>query len=351
MRLSPFVLSALLALAAPAAATAQTPIAAKADKNWAHRPTGVTLPAQLAGLQRQRLIWFSAPEVDVAGEWFSADGSDNVTVYLFRNVSGSVPVWFDRARYAVVNRRDRFGEVAPTGIRAFNPRGQRLATGLMESYRTSGSFRSTALAVLPINGFYAKVRASSSSRDLPSLEALMMQVLNSFNWSSRAQEPTAVAVEDCPSPLAAGKPARPLAASQEDRMMAGLLGGLVAQVGNNGRRKPSAPQKFCREPGQATAFGTYRPDGSSDHFTMAVGDGGRSVLVGRNELAGLISTDKNRPLRYSVSLVHLDKTETYGDFDALPTPAQAAEIIGSSRPVSVAGTWGKQDKQVQIIGE
>lgn len=352
MRFRLVVCAALLAVVSPLDAAAQTAIPAKANKTWGHKPTGLALPAQLAGLQRARLIWFSAPEVDVAGEYFSADGSDNLTVYLFRNTSGSVPVWFDRARFAVMVRRDRFGEVTPTGIRPFTPRGQASTTGLMGTYRTSGEHRSTGLAVLPLNGFYAKVRASSSKRDLPGLEALMMQVLNSFNWASRVPEPVAAAVAECTSPLPAGATARPLAATEQDRMMAGILGGLAAQVQNGKQAQPAAPQTFCQEPGQQQpAFGVYRPGASLERFTMAVGDGGRAVTVGRNGLAELVATEKSKAQRYSVSLVHLDKTETYGDFDALPSPAQVAEMIGRSRPVSVAGTWGKSVGQVHVVAD
>jgi hypothetical protein len=60
-----------------------------------------------------------------------------------------------------------FGEVTPGGIRAFTPRGQDRASGLMESYRTAGQYPATMLAVLPVQGFYAKVRASSTSARIP----------------------------------------------------------------------------------------------------------------------------------------------------------------------------------------
>lgn len=133
-------------------------------------------------------------------------------------------------------------------------------------------------------------------------------------------------------------------------MMSGILGGLVAQVTDDRKVKPAAPPPtFCREPGtEQPAMGIYRPDASTERYTIAVGDAGQAVVVGRNELAEAVA--KTRRPRYSVSLVRLHETASFAEFSALPSPQQVVQMIGSSRPTSVSGTWGKQRGTINVSG-
>ena len=350
-----FLLATALSVAVPAVAA--TEIKHDASKRWAHKPTGIVLPPTLAGLPRRSLAWFSAPEVDVSGDYWSADGNDTITVYLYRNVSGDVPMWADRARFYILNMPDKYGAVTPSGLRAFTPRGQSLPSGLMESYQLGKWGKSSALAVLPFNGFYAKFRVTSKTRDVAGVEALLWQAVNAFDWSSKSAQSAAIPIVDCASPL----PARATAklAEGQDRMMAGILGGLLSQVAAGRSMKDTAPilpRNYCREPGPASVtYGIYRSNGDVEHYAMAIHDGGRAITVGRNGLSELIKSEiaekdgkKDDQARYTVSFVHLDKVETFGDFGSLPLPDQALEQVEKSRPVSVAGTWGKKDKEVSI---
>lgn len=355
MRLMIVVLAAL-AVAAPAMAA--TEIKFDASKRWAHKPTGVSLPPTVAGLPRNSLAWFSAPEVDVSGDYWSADGNDTITIYLYRNVSGDVPLWADRARFYILNLPDKYGAVTPSGLRAFTPRGQRVTSGLMESYQLGKWGKSSALAVIPFNGFYAKFRVTSKTRDVAGIEALLMEAVNAFDWSSKSRQAPAIPIVDCQSPL----PARTAAKLVEgdNRMMAGLLGGLFAQIDVNDIKKdkgpPPPPPVYCREPGPANlTYGVYRANAGAEHYTMAIHDGGRAITVGRNGLSELIKSEiaekegkKDGQARYTVSFVHMDKVETYSDFGSLPLPDQAMEQVEKTRAVSVAGTWGKKDKEVSI---
>ena len=357
MRMLLFVAAAVLAAAPSVGAT---DIKADVTKRWAHKATGIVLPPSLAGLPRTRLAWFSAPDVDIASEYWSADGNETITVYLYRNVSGSVPLWADRARYYIQNLPDKYGTVTAGGLRPFTPRGQRVASGMMESYQLGKWGKSSALAVIPFNGFYAKMRVTSKTRDVAGIEALLWQAVNAFDWSSKTAQIPAVAVIDCAAPLAARAPARGI--EGQDRMMAGLLGGLFASVVSSRPDKgaaPSAPTVYCREPGAATlTYGLYRADASAEHYMMALHDAGRAITVGRNGLAELIKSEiaesdgkKDAQPRYTVSFVHMDKTETFSDFDSLPLPDQAIEHVQTSRAVSVTGTWGAKAKNITIQTE
>jgi hypothetical protein len=343
----------------PVSATA-TPsqVPAKLGAPWKHAATGLEFPAKLAGLDRNAVNYFSAPEVDVAGEYSSADGNDRITVYLFRNVAGNVPVWFDRARFFIMNLPDKYGSVSAFGIRPFTPRGQSVASGLIESYSVGKGWRTSGLMILPLDGFYGKIRVSSKTRDTASLEALMVAAINAFNWSTVSPPDPAVPVTDCRSSLPRMAAAKLTAMSSDDRMAAALVGGALVGglVDAEGKKIVRPPQLFCREPGAASlSFGVYRPDERTDEYLLAVHDAGRVIRVGRNELSMLIDGElnarngKSPPSRYTVSFVELDKTQVFGDFETLPLPEQAVEQVEKAQPLAVAKTWGKDDKTITII--
>lgn len=347
MRTLRLLLSAVLALAVAQAAPAQpTDLKARVGKDWKHKPTGIQLPAQLAGLQRDSVKAFGNSEIDVAGDYWSVDGADTVTVYLYRNVSGSVPVWFDRARTIIHLLPEKYADPRGTGIRAVTPRGQLAASGLMEILTTSGKNRTTGLMMIPVNGFYAKIRATSTARDPASLEQLMLAVSNEIDWTSRQKEVAATPVPDCPSSLPSRPPARLAAASKDDQMMSALIGGIVAQAAS--LDEAAKRQGYCREFGPAQiSYGIYRPDASTERYLMALVDSGRAIVVGSSDLNQILSELKTAP-RVSVSHVELDRTATYGDFETLPLPDQAVEMVEKTAPLSVASTWGKKNRNLTI---
>ena len=82
--LTAITLLAALAAIAPVSVSASTPIEAKEGKPWKHKATGTSFPATLAGFSRTSLVYFTAPEVDVAANYASADGGEAVTLYRSR---------------------------------------------------------------------------------------------------------------------------------------------------------------------------------------------------------------------------------------------------------------------------
>lgn len=348
MRIAGLVFAAALLGSLPHAASAQpTDLKAQAGKDWKHKPTGVKLPAQLAGLQRQSVKGLAGPETDVVGDYWSADGSETVTIFLFRNVSGSVPVWFDRARSLILLLPQKYPDPRSLGIRSLTLRGQQPVTGLMEIFATSGKYRSTGLMVLPVNGFYAKIRASSVARDAAGLEQLMLAAVNSIDWRSRQKEVAATPIADCPTALPARPPAKVAALNKDDQMTSALIGALVAGVGSTAAATTSIT--YCREPGPTQiSYGIYRPEASTDRYMMALLDAGRAILVGSSDLSAILSELKTAP-RVSVSHVELDRTVVYGDFESLPLPEQVVEMVEKTNPLSVSHTWGKKDKNITII--
>ena len=336
--------TASVALAPPA--IAQPADLAKAGKDWKHKATGVKLPATLAGLQRDSVSAFGGPETDVGANYWSADKSDNITVFLYRNVSGNAPVWFDRARSLILLQPAKYVNPRSLGIRSFTPRGQQAASGLMEIFATESQYRSTGAILFPINGFYAKIRVSSKSRDAVDLEQLILTAANTIDWTSRQKEFAAAPVQDCASALTQRGPAKLATVSSEDRMMSALIGGVVAQAGTI----KDAPLSvvYCREAGSLKIpYAIYRADSSNEHYLMALLDSGRAIAVGSSDLTQILSELKTAP-RVSVTHIGMEETSTYGDFETLPLPEQALEMVEKTRPLSVAETWGGKKRDITI---
>lgn len=357
MRFYTLLLAAASVVLAPPAFAQATDLQAKRGKDWKHKATGVKLTATLAGLERDSVAGFGglsgdnvsasdAAQTDVGANYWSADRSDNITVFLYRNVSGNAPVWFDRARSLILLHSTKYVNPRSLGIRSFTPRGQAAASGLIEVFATEGQYRSTGVILFPINGFYAKIRVSSKSRDAASLEQLILAAANTIDWTSRQNEFAAVPVQDCASPLPQRGPAKLATVSSEDRMMSALIGGVVAQAGTI-KDAPSL-LVYCREPGPLKIpYGLYRADSSTERYLMALLDSGRAVAIGSSDLTQILSELKTAP-RISITHIGLEKTSTYGDFETLPLPEQALEMVEKTRPLSVAETWGGKKRDITI---
>lgn len=341
------MLLAAISMAAAVPAMAQTrDLQVKPGKQYKHKATGVKLAPTLAGLSRTAVTAFAGTDTDIGANYWSADGSENITVFLYRNVSGSVPVWFDRARISVLLMPEKYRNARSLGTRVFTPRGQDQATGLIEVFTTDSEFRSTGVILFPVNGFYVKIRASSKSRDAAGLEQFLLSGVNTIDWSSPQKEMAAAPVTDCPATLANRSPAKLAATNNKDRMMSALLGGIVAQAG--ALKTTRATITFCREPGPSSIpFGIYRPDAANERYMMALRDAGRAIIVGSSDLTQILSELKAAP-RFSIGLVDLERTETFGDFQSLPLPDQAMEMIQKTAPLSVASTWGDKKRALTI---
>lgn len=347
MREFGMLLTAVSMIAGSPALAQSRDLQAKPGKIYHHKATGVELAPTMAGLERTAVTAFVGTETDVGVNYWSADGSENITIFLYRNVSGSVPVWFDRARTTVALMNDKYRNSRSLGTRAFRPRGQARDTGLMEMFSTESAFRSTGVILFPVNGFYIKIRASSKLRDAAGLEQMLLSGVNSIDWSSRVQDTAATPVQDCATRLPARDLATVATSTEQERMMLALVGGVVAQAGALKRAAPTTIS-FCREPGTpSVVFGIYRPDASPERYMMALRDAGRAVIVGSSDLTQILSEMKSTP-RVSVSLVDMERTDTFGAYQSLPLPDQALEMVGKTAPLSVATTWGDKQRNLTI---
>ena len=349
-RLLLFAGAAVAALLSLAPASAQpTPLKIDASRSWKHDPTGTRLPVTLAGLTRTEVAEYTANGAEVAAQYHDTAGATWVTVFIYRNVSGNVPLWFDRARY-LLRESGRYGKPEAGGITPVTPKGHANPSGLMESFAATGQFRSTGVAMFPVKDFYAKVRASSTALGREQLATLMAQVLAEFDGPKDRDSPAVTPIADCAAALPTREPAKLAKASEEDRMMAGLLGGILGQAAakKEDKKDKGPPLAFCREPvASRIEYGIYRHVGADNRYMLATYDNGRAIFVGPDELGALVAQGK-KPARFGVTFYSMDRTDTFPQFETLPTPAQAYELVNKGQPISSSGTWGKSSGQVSI---
>ena len=342
-----FTAVAVAALIAAPALAQPREIALRPNAKYAHKPTRVTLPAAIGTLTRNRIAAFEAGDLDVLVSYRSPDAKEITTVYLYRNVAGDVPVWFDRAASVIAAGPGPFGSITPVvPVSPFTPPGQSTASGLRAAWAASGgAFASTALALVPVGDFYLKLRLSSATLTPVQLEARLRETLAAISFPRQlASGPAAVPVAPCGSALTFTGAARPAPKDGAAALLGALMPTLADRLAKSGKTQHRA--RYCRDPRAVEEGAIYRPDGDTERYLLAIQDAGRALQVGKNDLTSLLgSSAGTQPTpRYSVELVLLSENRAYGDFLTLPSPEQAMALMESGRPVSITSTMGKKNR-------
>lgn len=325
-----WILIAAVLLATPA--TAQRKLEVPLKTTWKHAETGLLLRPTLIGLARTQITDLSTAELDVVGQYGSLEDVA-VTLYLFRPALRSVAVWFDRAE-TQITQRDIFGNAAPQDEpRAFAPPGSTTASALRRAYLPGKSeFKSTALAMVPLDGWLVTIRISARNLDPATLDARLSDVIAAIGWPKGVADSTAATpVAACTNTLPFSRKAKLVRPKLENNIM----GALIASLASERKQDPGAAV-FCREGAGNLDYGVYRRSDSVDSYTMAVGDAGRVVNV-----YPALSLDKSKP-GFTLALADLSKTMVYPNFDKLPPPDAAWKAVRSTKPVSSSSRQGNQ---------
>lgn len=348
---------AALALALAAPATAQQPASIKLDTHepYRHKPTGLKIATMLDGLQRTLAAAY-VPDLDEALGFDNPANTETLSVYVFRNVTGSVPLWFDRIE-SVASHRDIYGGLTPIHAPvAFAPSGPGTASGLIGSYSVSkGPYRSTAIAFMPLGpDWYVSLRYSSKTFDPATLETHMRAVASAFEWPAKvAPQPAALAMQDCTTRLALSGEAKPV--RQSNALGSSLLfGALLSSTHDDQGQKtakdaPAVPATpWCRDIAASIGLGNaavYRPIDTDDQYFIAYQDSGRGLMVQPDTLSALL--DKTTRPSWSITAIELGVAASYIPRDRLPSPEKALAIVTKERSASTATTWGK-NRNIQI---
>ncbi|MCG7347308.1 hypothetical protein [Sphingomonas sp. ACRSK] len=352
------VLAATLGFAAaamisgtPAAAQQATDLKVSAGKPYKHKLSGLRLPATLAGAPRIKAIAIGEDLLDVSASYESSDGAELLSLYVYRQASGALPVWFDRARWAIENRPDVYGKpVAAVGSPSFVPPGQQTESGLIAAYTLNkGPYRSTGVAILPFGEWLVKLRYSSKTLESASLATAMREALAALEWPREvAPAPATSPVAECPTPLALSGEAKPASTNGAAALMAAFMGLAVhADTKKQDAPTPQPAVSWCRDATILKAGGVYRPNAATDRYLIALSDAGRGIFVQPDAASALLAESKPAEPRWSVALIDLGTITNFQAQDRLPPPEQVVEHIIRGPINSRVNTWGK-DRSINI---
>lgn len=343
--------AAAIGWATPAAAQQAEALKVPAGKPYKHKLSGLRLPATLAGAPRIKALTIGEDLLDVSASYESPDRAELLSLYVYRQASGALPVWFDRARWAIENRPDVYGQpVAAVGAPSFVPPGQPAASGLIAAYTLNKPpYRSTGVAILPFGQWLVKLRYSSKTLESASLVTAMRKALAELEWPREVPPaPAASPVADCPTPLALSGEANPATAHGAAALMAAVMGLAVdadAQTQDAPRAQPAVV--WCRDATALNAGGVYRPDGATDRYLIALSDAGRGIFVQPDAASALLAKSDPVPPSWSVAYIDLNVITNYDAQDRLPPPAQVVEHIVRGPATSRVNTWGK-NRSIEI---
>lgn len=308
-----------------------------------HRYSKIAIPPTLDGLPRVRAVEFAPDQLDVAFNYSDPDGREVVTLYIYRLASGSMPLWFDRARLVIEGNDKGFGKVAALDRDpAFTPPGQPAASGLVAVYATEGAYSSTGLAMMQVGEWLVKLRLSSASLSPEQLQNRIATVLAEVKWPKRMAAPAAVPIAACAAPLPESARAKPT-----DNPMDAMMGALVgAAVSGKLGKEQAAPVLWCRDSVAEAGPAVYRADGETNAYLLALSDAGRAIRVQPTLRSQLDPKDKG----WSVDFIDLGETVSFTPLDGLPPPDQAMEMVSEGKRVSVASTWGKS-RTIQLSSD
>lgn len=222
-------------------------------------------------------------------------------------------------------------------------------------YDASGSphdFKSTGLALLLVNDWYVKVRASSKTLGAAALDMLVDRALADIRWPSNiASAPAAVAIGPCANKLTFAQNAKPATHSKEQRMRSALLGSLTESViADQIKKGKSEPGAWCRDESSSPLLGVYRNGPSLKHYMLGLADSGRAISHGEDQMGALLRKNNNEEARpeFNVTLHVPDRRINFAPLDGLSPPDQLYNYIEKATAISSMGTWGKDDKKLNI---
>ncbi len=332
-------------------ALAQEIIELDAGEVFTHPHSGVVIPASLGGNPRTAAYVYAEDFLDIGINFQTADGGQLLSVYIFRNTNGDVPLWFAQAQSILAGNNLYDDPDLIVGPQAFVPPGQPAASGLRAIFEPGerSPMRSTGVALFAVGEWYVKMRASSTTRTPDGLQHWMETALAELTLpahSAAAVSPIA----DCPEPLRFRGRARDAQGSAVDAAMSSLLGGVLGSIVAE-QQAESAPVTWCRDSVVTIGQALYRANAEESGYLFALGDNGNAARVGPElRLDGISPGEEDEDPRFTVMLMTAGRNMNYDPQDRLPSPQRVIELIEQDRVASASNTWG-DDRAIEISAE
>lgn len=342
----------ILAIACVAMIGAMQPLHAREaiehvpGKAWQHPHAALTIPATLAGLQRVSGNSYADDYLDIGFTFLK--GSDEITLYVYRNTNGSVPIWFAQAQ-DMIEARDQYAQPQLAGpVEPIKPAGSRTASGLKAIYQpgADSSYASTGLVLFATGEWYVKLRASSVTLSVERLSAMLDKAISELAVpKGAAAGPSAMPIEDCKTQLAYSDSTQ----NAPKDPAANLLGGLMAKMASEkasaagkGAGEDAPALQWCRDSQVRPGLAAYRHPDNDRYYLLAAGDNGNALSVGPDAASAVLAAENKRDHgeRYSVTLIQAAKNSTLPAQDGFPSPRRAFEIVNRESFTTSVSTWG-----------
>lgn len=347
-------------LALPLApASAQAPIELEVGAPWEHPHSGIVVPDTLGGLPRGRATEFAPDFLNIAFSFPGSDGSEEISLYIYRHTNGAVPVWFRQAQTGIETRDIYAKPELAFGVEQYGWPGAEEWQGLRAIYATPNSRTalSTALVLFSVDGWLVKMRVSSLSKGPEEMGGLIDAAFRELTPpEAKAAQSPAIAVVDCEEKLRFKK-ARDAKPDAGSALLGALLGGMISRgdldkdkgEGAEGETILAEPVKaWCRDGSLNPTQVAYRADGATDAYLLAIGDSGMGISVGPDTAGQILQLEeRNSKPNYSITLITDTRRINFVPQNRLPSLQRVLEVVNANRTVSSVSTWG-DDTSINI---
>ncbi len=326
-----------------------TDISSEPDQVWVHEHTGTGFPAKLGRFDRSTIRDLTKNQLDIVVSYKDPNKQGGLTLYIYRPAINSVPLWFETAKQSLMN--GSFGEFVTEKVTdtVFTPAGQSSTAGMLVSYSLSGSgYKSTAIAMAPINGWLLKVRYSSAEYDAQSLANEILKILSTVETGDDLEQaPKVLAVKPCAKKLKLKSKAKSFRPSLVDALIGGVITS-AAEEDKSDRDQTVKAVTYCRDPGEYEKWTVFRADESKNSYVLPLADSGRALSVYQNTVSGEISGDNRK--RYTPVHMKLGQHDIYADVNVLPVPETLIAVINQGNLISSSTTWPEEGSTITIDG-
>ncbi|QLC21553.1 hypothetical protein HFP51_04780 [Parasphingopyxis sp. CP4] len=312
--------AAILAIVCGAIASAQpvhargTVVTSDASQDWAHEPSGITVPSVLAGMARGEIRDLSESLHDVFIQFRTADDQSFATLYLYRTGYRDLGLWFDQSYSAIstnpVLGAQSGGTRTPNLVSLF---GEQTPDSGLVTFPVEGDYRSTGLGLTERNGWLIKVRLSSLNMTPDENRVAIRSLITGLQLPDQAIEAAPPAnMRECDELLSYTD-----ARTAEATMELSLAGALMLATSATEIRIPS-----CRDQRFTPTFAAYRAGDGDSGYVVALGDSGKVAQVSQS----LTGAESNI---YQVDYHGPEEAMVVGFFEGMPTPQQAVAAVSS----------------------
>jgi len=334
-------------------ASAQRALQIDADTVWAHPHSGIAVPATLAGLPRARATEFAPDFLNIGFSFRMGDEPEELSLYIYRDTNGGVPVWFEQARLGIEARDIYAKPQLAFGVEQYGWPGNEAWQGQRAIYATPDSEYSTSTGVVlfSVNGWFVKMRATSSVRSAPELrdwiDAAFGEVAPPV---SGVRQSAVIPVAECAEKFAFKKKAKDAKKDGASSLVNAVLGSMAAKKGQEKQESETATAAvaWCRDSSLGKFQVAYRANASTDSYLIALGDSGMGVSVAPDAGAALLSDrpkDKNKS--FTITVITDAQRINFVPQNRLPSLKRVLEVINENRRISAVSTWGN-DSSIEI---